>query len=80
MQLGFHSNENNGFPGAFLSSPKKTKIKKFSIACSSSTAGKVHFFISLIFFFVLYLVLAVKFASNVNIQLYYDEVLQFLMF
>lgn len=38
MQLGFHSNENNGFPGAFLSSPKKTKIKKFSIACSSSIA------------------------------------------
>ncbi|XWS10096.1 hypothetical protein CRYUN_Cryun39dG0046300 [Craigia yunnanensis] len=37
VQLGFHSNVNNSFPGAFSSSPKRTKIKKFSVACSSST-------------------------------------------
>ncbi|XVF78810.1 hypothetical protein PTKIN_Ptkin14bG0166900 [Pterospermum kingtungense] len=36
VQLGFHSNGNNSFPGALFSSPKRRKIKKFSIACSSS--------------------------------------------
>ncbi|MBA0675985.1 hypothetical protein Goari_017497, partial [Gossypium aridum] len=35
--LGFHSNENNNFLGAFVSSPKRTKIKKFSKACTSTT-------------------------------------------
>nr|KJB13190.1 hypothetical protein B456_002G060900 [Gossypium raimondii] len=39
VQLGFHSNENNNFLGAFVSSPKRTKIKKFSIACSSTTTA-----------------------------------------
>ncbi|KAH1120803.1 hypothetical protein J1N35_003963 [Gossypium stocksii] len=38
VQLGFHSNENNNFLGAFVSSPKRTKIKKFSIAFSSTTS------------------------------------------
>ncbi|KAH1063630.1 hypothetical protein J1N35_028617 [Gossypium stocksii] len=36
VQLGFHTAENNKFPGASVSSPKRTKIKKFSIACSST--------------------------------------------
>ncbi|XVF18655.1 hypothetical protein REPUB_Repub11eG0041500 [Reevesia pubescens] len=36
VQLGSQSNENNSFPGAFVSSRKRTK-KRFSIACSSST-------------------------------------------
>ncbi|KAK8300294.1 hypothetical protein V6Z11_D05G374200 [Gossypium hirsutum] len=36
VQLGFQTTENNKFPGAFVSSPKRTKIKKFSIACSST--------------------------------------------
>ncbi|KAK5844434.1 hypothetical protein PVK06_000573 [Gossypium arboreum] len=43
VQLAFHSNENNNFLGAFVSSPKRTEIKKFSIACSSITSGKIHY-------------------------------------
>ncbi|XP_039022936.1 uroporphyrinogen decarboxylase 1, chloroplastic-like [Hibiscus syriacus] len=36
VQLGFHSNETNNSPVAFVSSPKRTKTKKFSVAWSSS--------------------------------------------
>ncbi|XP_039035700.1 uroporphyrinogen decarboxylase 1, chloroplastic-like [Hibiscus syriacus] len=37
VRLSFNSNETSNFPGAFVSSPKRMRIKKFSVACSSSS-------------------------------------------
>ncbi|KAK8622651.1 hypothetical protein V6N13_117557 [Hibiscus sabdariffa] len=36
VQLGFRCNETNNFPRAFVSYRKRSKIQKFSVACSSS--------------------------------------------